>query len=258
METRILAAALTAACMLAHGAAVGSTDVTPAPVAPASAAASGVDPAVAARRAADAARLNEAFTLIRSRQPQAAIDRVLDPLIAAQEAENANRQETVYCASSPTEALYYMLQAANANKAAIALDGTWCNALYMRGYAETDLGKLQAAEADYTRALALSPSNPHYLSEMGELQSKRRDWSAALSWFDRAEAASEFAGPQRASAERARALRGIGFVDVELGKLDDAEAAYRRCLEIDANDQKAKAELGYVLGLRAKQVGAGK
>ena len=258
MKTKILAAALTAACTLAHAAAVGSTDVTPASAAPASAAASGVDPAVAARRAADAAKLSEAFALIRSRRAQAAIDRVLDPLIATQEAENANRTETVYCGSSLTESLYYMAQAANANKPAIALDSTWCTALYMRGYAETDLGKLQAAEADYTRAIALSPSNPHYLSEMGELQSKKRDWNAALSWFHRAETASEFAGPERAQGELGRALRGIGFVDVELGKLDEAEATYRRCLEINANDQKAKAELGYVLNLRAKQAGLGK
>jgi len=251
MRTTFVAALLAAGCAAPQAAEVSAAGL------PATAA-SGVDPAVAARRAADAAKLNEAATLIRSRQPQAAIDRILDPLIAAQEAENANRKETVYCASSPTESLYYVLQAANANKAAISLDATWCSALYMRGYAETDLGKLSAAEADYTRALALSPSNPHFLSEMGELQSRKRDWNAALSWFHRAEAAKEFAGPERANAELGRALRGIGFASVELGKLDDAEAAYRRCLEIDPKDTKAQGELGYVLNLKARQVGLAK
>ena len=251
MKTKILAALLSVGC-----AALQAAEVSGAGAPAAAPAASGVDPSTEARRAADAAKLNQAVALIRSHQPQVAIDQVLDPLIAAQQAENASRKETVYCASSPTEALYYMGQAALANKSAIALDGTWCSALYLRGYAQIDLGKLQAAEADYTQALVLSPSNAHYLSEMGQLQSKKRDWNAALSWFHRAEAAATLAGPERANAELGSALRGIGYVDVELGKLDEAEAAYRRCLEIDANDKKAKAELGYVLNLRAKQAGA--
>lgn len=253
MKTTFAATLLAVGLATTHAAGI---PVSAAPVA-ASAAASGVDPAIAARRAADAAKLDEAATLISARQPQAAIDRVLDPLIAEQEAQNANRKETVYCASAPIESLYYMLQAANANKSAISLDGTWCSALYMRGYAETDLGRLRAAEDDYAHAIALSPSNPHFLSEMGELQSRKRDWNAALSWFHRAEAAKAFAGPERVNAEWGRALRGIGFVSVELGKLEDAEAAYRRCLEIDPKDSKAQAELGYVLNLRARQGAAG-
>ena len=253
MKTTLLAALL-AASAFAHAAAAEGT----AAAAPAASAASGVDPAVVAKHAAEVARLNEAARLIRGRQPQVAIDQILDPLIAAQEAENADRKETLYCANTTTEALLYMLQAAKDKKAAIALDGTLCNALFMRGFAEIDLGRLAAAEADYGRAVALSPSNPHYLSEMGELHSKKHEWAEALAWFHRAEGAKEFASPGQADAELGRALRGIGFVDVELGKLDEAEATYRRCLEIDAHDQKAQAELGYVLGVKARQAGAAK
>ncbi len=254
MKTTLLATLLAAACMLAHAGDNGAT----AAATPTASAASGVDPAIAARRAADTARLNEAATLIHGHQPKLAIDRVLDPLIAVQEAENANRKEVVYCSNSTTETLLYLLQAANDKKAAIALDGTWCNALFMRGFAEIDLGKVAAAEADYGRALALSPSNPHYLSEMGELHSKKHEWNEALDWFHRAEQAKVYAVPGQADAELGRALRGIGFVDVELGKLDEAEAMYRRCLQIDARDQKAQAELGYVLGLKARAAGGTK
>lgn len=255
MRNTILAAWVVA---LAGAAATPPVDA----VAPAASAASGVDPAVAAqraeKRAVDAAKLDEAVRLIGTRQPQAAIDRILDPLIAAEDAANAARTETLYCANSPNEALYYMLQAARDKKSAIALEGTLCNALYMRAFAEVNLGRADAAEADLTRAVTLAPSNAHYLSEMGQLQSRKRDWAASLAWFQRAEAASEFSMPNQVKAERGRALRGIGYVDVELGKLDEAEASYRRCLEIDPHDQKAQAELGYVQGLKAGQAAPAK
>ena len=182
MKTTILAAALAASCALAHGAIIGSTGVAPPPVATAPAsAASGVDPAVAARRAADAAALKQAGALIQAHEPQAAIERVLDPLIAAREAEVRDSQATIYCANTPAESLVYLIPAAHEKKAAIVVDGTLCNAYFMRGFAEVDLGKL-----------------------------------------------------------------------------DEAEAVYHRCLEIDPNDQKARGELGYVLNLRAKQIGLGK
>lgn len=249
MRTTILAALLVALA--------GTAQAADAPPPPASAA-SGVDPAIAAKEAADAAKLDEAVRLIGSRQPQAAIDRILDPVIAAEDAANAGRTETLFCGNSPTEVLFYLLQAAKDKKAAIVVKPTLCNALYMRAFAEVNLGRPDAAEADLTRAVTLSPRNAHYLSEMGQLQSRKRDWAGALGWFQRAEAASDVSPPDRIPAERGRALRGIGYVDVELGRLDEAEAAYRRCLEIDPRDQKAQAELGYVQGLKAKQAAPAK
>lgn len=244
MRTVILAALLAALA----GAALAA-DAPP----PAASAASGVDPAIAAKDAADAARLEEAARLIGARQPQAAIDRILDPVIAAEDATYAGRAETLYCGNSQPEVLVYLLQAATDKKSAIAVKPTLCNALYMRAFADVNLGRLDAAQADLTRAVALSPSNAHYLSEMGQLQLRKRDWAGALGWFQRAETASDLSPPERVKSERGRALRGIGYVDVELGKLDEAEAAYRRCLEIDPHDQKAQAELGYVQGLQARQ-----
>ena len=259
MNNTILAAALAAACTLSHAGVIGSYGVTwPAAASAPASAASGIDPAVAAKRAAEAASLNQAGTLIQAHQPQAAIDRILDPMIAEQQAQTHDIQATVYCANTPAESLAYLIPAAHDKKAAVVLDGALCNAYFLRGFAEIDLGKLPEAQADYDRALALSPSNPHYLNEIGQFHSRLHDWAGALGYFHRAEAAKTLAAAGRVDAEQALALRGIGYVDVELGKLDEAEAAYRRCLEIDANDQKAKAELGYVLNLRAKQASAGR
>ena len=259
MKIGILAAALAAACALAHAAVIGTYGVTsPAAASAAASAASGADPAAAAKRAAEIASINQAGALIQAHQPQAAIERILDPLIADQEAQVREIPATIYCANTPTESLVYLIPAAHEKRAAVVVDGTLCNAYFLRGYAEVDLGKVAAAQADYEHVLTLSPSNPHYLNEVGQFHSRMHDWAGALALFHRAEIVANSAATGRADAELGLALRGIGYVDVELGKLDEAEAAYRRCLEIDANDQKAKAELGYVLNLRAKQVGLGK
>ena len=44
----------------------------------------------------------------------------------------------------------------------------------------------------------------------------------------------------------------MGFAYVELNRLDDAEAMYRQCLELDKNDAAAMRELRYVQGVKAK------
>jgi Flp pilus assembly protein TadD len=43
--------------------------------------------------------------------------------------------------------------------------------------------------------------------------------------------------------ERGRAWRGLGYNLVEEGKLDEAEAMYRKCLELDPDDAKSQGEL---------------
>ncbi len=270
MKTILAAATLGAACTWAHAGIVATTRAASAAEPAASAASSGMnitlpsmagkgDPVAAARPADDVNALNQAAVLIGARQPQAAIDRYLDPLIARLDAQYRDDSQTLYCANTTSEAVLYMLKATSAGTKASATDGSWCNAYFERGFAQIDLGRLAAAEADFARALALSPDNPHYLSEMGELQTRKRDFAGALGYFHRAEeAAKAFAVEGQAIAEQGRALRGIGYADVELGKLDEAEAMYRRCLELDPHDQKAQAELGYVLDLRARRAGAAK
>jgi Flp pilus assembly protein TadD len=62
--------------------------------------------------------------------------------------------------------------------------------------------------------------------------------------------AEESVDQARKNGELGRALRGKGFVLVELGKLDEAEAMYRRCLAIDPADTKAANELRYVQSRR--------
>jgi Flp pilus assembly protein TadD len=45
--------------------------------------------------------------------------------------------------------------------------------------------------------------------------------------------------------------RGRGFVLTELGRLDEAEAAYRESLKIEPDSERAKNELQYIARLKA-------
>lgn len=267
MRSQIVAAALLAGAGLAHGIVVGTTRVEAAPAAASGASAAGGANVVLSKEAtsvsgdgktlgADAdgiKALNEARGLITAGHPKEAIDGHLDPLLARLDVEYRNLAGKRWCANTTPELLFYLMQSAMAHQQATAVDGNLCNAYFLRGYAEVDLGQVAAAEADFERALALSPNNPHYLSEMGDLHLRRHDDAGALDYFKRAEdGAKSFAPKDRETHELARALRGTGYAQVELGKLADAEASYRRCLEVDPADAKAKAELGYVLEQRAK------
>ncbi len=61
--------------------------------------------------------------------------------------------------------------------------------------------------------------------------------------FEAADDDAALAPDEIRADEPGRSRRGPGHVDVELGKLDDAEKKYRQCLADNANDARAKQEL---------------
>ena len=46
--------------------------------------------------------------------------------------------------------------------------------------------------------------------------------------------------------ELARAFRGKGYSLIDLGRLDEAKAAYQRALELEPNNETAQKELDYI------------
>ncbi len=192
--------------------------------------------------------------LIREGKPQDAIDRHLDPILAHYETKWPASGKRVYSARGAAVTLLYLLMAAKDKVAAVALDDKWANAVYMKAFALVDLGRLADAEALYRRGLALSPLDARFLCEIGNLQQQRRDWAAALATFTEAESAADVSPEEIRTKELTRALRGQGFALIEMQRLDEAEARYRRCLQLDAGDRKAKQELDYI---RQQRQGAG-
>jgi tetratricopeptide (TPR) repeat protein len=98
----------------------------------------------------------------------------------------------------------------------IRLAPYWAEPLAERGYLLGQTGKLEEGLASYRAALALA-----------ETHESNRPLLAL-------------------------ALRGIGYIQTELGALDDAEQAYRRSLETDPDSQVAKNELEYIRQQRAR------
>ena len=208
---------------------------------------------------AQVALLGSGLELLKQRRPADAIATSFDRIIARFGEKFGTDTRKIYSARTMQESLFYMLQAANAKQAAVVVSPVWSQAHYFKGYALVELGRLPEARASLERALAMSPMNAQYLEELGDLSLREKNLAAALEKFQLAEEGARVYAPDATkNAELARAWRGVGYVLVEQGKLDEAEALYRKCLELDKNDQRAAAELKYVLNAKAKNAGAPK
>lgn len=203
-------------------------------------------------KAADQA-LTEGTQLVQSRKSAEAIQQ-FDKVIASYEERFKDEKTRFFCARSPVESLMYLVEAGRAKTDAKVVSANWAYGYYLKAYALLELGRISEAKSNLERALALSPRNSQFLSELGNLYQRERDWPQALKTFQLAEvAAKEFSPPSSKNSELSRAWRGIGFVYVEQNRLDDAEKIYLQCLEFDKNDTRAANELRYVRNLKAKQ-----
>jgi len=197
--------------------------------------------------------VDAAAKLLQQGKPAEAIDGI-DKVIAHFEALRKDKTDVAYCARSPAESLVYLAEASKNNTATTVYGSAWCDAYFLRGYALIELGRAGEARAALERAVQLAPREAHYRSELAELYARQKNWNDALAAFDAsAKVAEESVEQERKNAELGRALRGKGFVLVELGRLDEAEAVYRRCLALDPADKKAMNELRYVQQRRQKQ-----
>jgi tetratricopeptide (TPR) repeat protein len=199
------------------------------------------------------AEVERAGTLIREGKPSEGIA-VLDTLIAAQEKERAADRRRAYCARSPAEARTYEAAAAKERQRIVVLPQSACYSLYLKGFALVDLHRPDQAKIWYDRAVAMAPRNSHFLGEMGEWYKTRHEWTQARAWFEKAREASELSPDDRKSNDKRRAMRGIGFVLIENGTLDEAEKIFRDVLAIDPNDDHAQRELQYISEHRGKKI----
>lgn len=200
--------------------------------------------------AEDAALLQRAAQAVREGRSQQALDGPLATLVAHYDARYATDGHHYFCAGSMPEAIIYLALASKAGVDARLLPQLWAATFFLQGFALEDLGQLEAGRAALARAVALSPMNAHYLNEAGYNAQARKQWSEALALYRRAEDAASIAAEQRETIEQTRALRGQGFVLAETGKLDQAEAAYRKSLTLDPRDRRAMRELEYIDRLR--------
>lgn len=183
--------------------------------------------------------------------PDVALARI-EPVVAAYTAAHANEKRKLYCGMSTAQTLAYMAAAAGEKRDAVALTPGYCDALYVKGFALVDLKRVAEARAVYEQLVALAPMNAHFLSELGQTYRPERNWPKMLELCTRAAGFADLAPPQKIAAEHGFAWRCMGFALTEQGKLDESEALYRKCLELDPTDAKAKGELSYIAEQRRK------
>lgn len=196
--------------------------------------------------------LNEGAQLAQARKLTEAIP-YFDKVIAGYEDAYKGEDAKLYCARGQAESLMYLLESASTQISAKVVSSNWAYAYYMKAYSLLDLGRVSEAKVLLEKAIELSPRNSQFLSELGNLYQRERNWPKALETFHAAEdAAREFSPQNMKNIELSRAWRGLGFVYVEQGKFDDAERMYRQCLELDSKDTRAMNELRYIQGVKAK------
>ena len=211
--------------------------------------------------------LDDARRLLDGKQPAASIQQC-DKVIAGYKEYYGARKEKIYCARDSPETLLYLLKDAAGTdghltvppdlkppahtKNSIVLSSTWANAYFMKGFAWQDLGRMAEAKSAVQAAIDLSPANSQYRSELGGIYELEKDWPKATEQFAAAEASVGLMPEGERAGELGHARRGLAYVLVELGKLDEAEKKYQECLAADPNDARAKGEMEYIRSLRAK------
>ena len=196
--------------------------------------------------------LNDGWAAVTAGQPQRAVT-LMQPVLAQFDQRFATEKRQIYCSITPEQTLAYLAMAAKAKRDAIAIEQGWCRAQYINAFALVDLKRMADAEAAFRKLTEYAPLNARYLSELGFALQAQRKWAQSNDAYARAEANADLA-PEGAARERCVALRGQGYNLVEMGKLDEAEAAYRKCLAITPDDPNSKFEIEYIQGQRKKLI----
>jgi tetratricopeptide (TPR) repeat protein len=197
--------------------------------------------------------LVNALTVLRGGKPQDAIAQ-LDGVIAHFEGKYRGLAVKPYSTDNQVETLIYMMQAATEpeRKSAAVYSGNWAAAYFLKAYALLELKRPEEARASLQAAIDLAPRNVQYRNEMGAVHAAGRNLEAAMQSFKEAEsmAREASAGAQR-NDHLGRALRGQGFVLIEMKRLDEAAQAYRQSLEFNPGNRSAAGQLAYIESLRA-------
>ncbi|MFL9839506.1 tetratricopeptide repeat protein [Sphingomonas sp. ST-64] len=207
-------------------------------------------PVVNAQEKADPVKAALASTMgqIGAKQPDAAL-RTIDAVIPGIERsiEEARAKGGVFCAVDMPEALMYAAMADKLNQSSTIMDGSTCQALFLRAYLLIDLKRFSEGIDALEKLTALAPRNGQYLAELAFAYRSTGDLDKARTNYERAIEAGESTTDKKRSARvRALGLRGLGWVLIEQGDWDGAERALRQSLKFEPGHAGAKSELNYI------------
>ncbi|MGC1303822.1 MAG: tetratricopeptide repeat protein [Caulobacteraceae bacterium] len=159
-------------------------------------------------------------------------------------------EETVLHTPSLPAFLLVSAEAANSHAAIHKLvwrPTPYTGAAMMLGSYANEKGQWAQAMAALRRGLALDPTSPALATEAALSLARQGRNDEALALCDGILAANKVL----TSAERARLERTRGFSLEELRRFDEAEAAYKRSLELEPQNPVALNELVYIQHQRA-------
>ncbi|MCC6875146.1 MAG: hypothetical protein IT378_12635 [Sandaracinaceae bacterium] len=193
--------------------------------------------------------------LIREGRCVAAIHEGFAPAVRAFEAQAEPGVRVLASRAGGAGALMALLMAAAEQQNAVVVGPEWPDAIYMHAFCLVELQRFDEAAQLLERALAMMPNDVVYSCELGHIMQQRQDWRRSMQLYQGAlenvgllEQSGAFTAEdtifgQTLSDWRRRALRGIGFTQIELGELDAATETYRQVLAIDPSDERALHEL---------------
>ena len=102
------------------------------------------------------------------------INDYFDPALKYYEDKYGHSNAKIFCAHGRATPVTYALKGYTEKRETLVLDKTWADAAYAKGYALLELGIFSEVKQYLTKALELSPYNPTYHFEMGQILQREK------------------------------------------------------------------------------------
>lgn len=192
--------------------------------------------------------LEEGTGVLKRGNPELALKNYFEPVNQSfmRQTAKAGADDEIYSTHSPTETNAYTAKVARENEGAktplklVTVDGAWTDALVLKARALVELKRVAQARSTLDQANILSPAWPPVWLEIASIYQDEKNWEQSLGTYKTAENCAGAVEEKTLQTQLlATALRGQARALIELGRFDEAEPLYKRCLKLNPADSEA-------------------